>query len=86
MAVFIDIQDIRHGDRPFCAAGVRRFCARTGIDYAALMGGGVTNDELRATGQCLGIEVARNAEERTGVAPAESGDGQEKEVQTDGRL
>lgn len=41
-----------------------RFCLRTGIDFAALMAGRVTADELEATGQHMGIETAKNARER----------------------
>ena len=56
--------DIRHGEHLHCASGIRRFCERTGIDFERLMCGGVTTEELKATGQYMGLEVARNAEER----------------------
>ena len=62
--VFVLPGDIRHGDHLRCADGVRRFCLRTGIDFAALMAGRVTADELEATGQHMGIETAKNARER----------------------
>ena len=61
--VFVLPGDIRHGEHLHCADGVRRFCLRTGIDFAALMAGRVTADELEATGH-MGIETAKNARER----------------------
>lgn len=64
MDVFIFQQDMRHGEHLHCASGIRRFCQRTGIDFDRLMRGEVTADELRATGQHMGMEAARNAEER----------------------
>ena len=67
MSVFVLPQDIRHGEHVHCLSGVRRFCVRTGIDFERLMSGGVTVNELRATGQHMGIETARNAEERTAM-------------------
>lgn len=65
MNVYVLPQDIRHGEHLHCLSGVRRFCARTGIDFDRLMSGGVTAAELLATGQHMGMETARNAEERT---------------------
>lgn len=62
--VFVLPCDIRHGEHLHCADGVRRFCLRTGIDFAALMAGRVTADELETTGQHMGIETAKNARER----------------------
>ena len=62
--VFVLPGDIRHGDHLHCAEGIRRFCLRTGIDFAALVAGRVTADELVATGQHMGIETAKNARER----------------------
>ena len=62
--VFVLPGDIRHGEQLHCADGVRRFCLRTGIDFAALMAGRVTADELEATGQHMGIETAKTARER----------------------
>ena len=62
--VFVLPGDIRHGEHLHCAEGIRRFCLRTGIDFAALMAGRVTAEELEATGQHMGIETAKNARER----------------------
>lgn len=62
--IFVLPGDIRHGEHLHCAEGIRRFCLRTGIDFAALMAGRVTADELEATGQHMGIETAKNARER----------------------
>ena len=62
--VFVLPGDIRHGEHLHCADGVRRFCLRTGIDFAALMAGRVTADELEATAEHMGIETAKNARER----------------------
>ena len=64
MSAYVLPQDSRRGEHPHCLSGVRRFCARTGVDFDRLMAGGVTTEELRATGQHMGIETARNAEER----------------------
>lgn len=63
-SVFVLPDDIRHGEHLHCAEGIRRFCLRTGIDFAALMAGRVTAEELEATGQHMGIETAKNARER----------------------
>ena len=62
--VFVLPGDIRHGEHLHCADGVRRFCLRTGIDFAALMAGRVTADELEATGQHMGIKTAKNPRDR----------------------
>ena len=70
-SVYVLVQDIRHGKNIHCASGIRRFCQRTGIDFDKLMRGAVTAEELRATGQHMGIETARNAEERAASGPAE---------------
>lgn len=64
MDVFIAVQDIRHGSHMHCAEGIQRFCRRTGISYEKLMAGEVTAEEMEATGQHMGMEVARNARER----------------------
>ena len=63
-SVFILPQDIRHGEHLHCVSGIRRFCERTGIDFEQLMKGKITSDELRKTGQYMGIETAENAENR----------------------
>ena len=64
MRIYVEIEDIRHGDHFHCLEGIRRFCTRTGIDCDDLLAGKITAEELEATGQHMGIEVARNARER----------------------
>lgn len=62
--IFVQPCDIRHRGHYHCGDGVRRVCARTGIDYGRLMAGQVTAAELLATGNALAMEVARNAMQR----------------------
>ena len=47
----------------YCSGGVRTFFARHGLDYGAFLQEGVSEDDLRATGDGMAlaaIEEARN--------------------------
>ena len=74
MEVYILPEDIRHGDHLHCGSGIRRFCTRTGVDFDTLMRGEITAEELRATGQHMGIETASNAEVRVAQETQRSAD------------
>ncbi|MFI3270562.1 MAG: hypothetical protein R3Y11_00430 [Pseudomonadota bacterium] len=62
--IFIQPCDLRHKKHIHCIEGLERFCSRTGLDCNDLINGRVTVEEVEATGQYMGLEVARNARER----------------------
>lgn len=64
----IQLEDLRHKDHIHCMSGVRRFCERTGLCYEKLIRGEVTIEEMEATEQYMGIEVARNARIRLNLS------------------
>lgn len=63
--IYIQPCDLRHRSHIHCKEGLERFCARTGLIYDDLVNGRVTAEEMEATKQYMGIEVARNARERS---------------------
>lgn len=69
--IFIQPSDLRHGAHIHCRTGLERFCNRTGLDCDDLINGRVTVEQAVATGQYMGLEVARNARERVEAETAE---------------
>lgn len=67
----IQLEDLYHRDHIHCMSGVRRFCERTGLSYEKLIRGEVTIEEMEATKQYMGIEVAKNARNRLGLPAKE---------------